>query len=220
MTASGRKSKSSSLSNPTLQGGRPRLEFGSDDEKRWHKNEIKRKCVAKSKGKAYKIRPYPGSGVTGKIISDVGTAGEGSPEDIIASPEDTISSSDQMIEDMREVYRAMGGAKALLKRMKGDPKFYALTVQNLMKVEAGIQEAQLKKGGGDDAKGVFVVLKGLSEDDRCPHCGKGVNEPISTTDDVKDTTGGVKITTETIDLSSMTSILNPGAEVIREGGDW
>lgn len=203
MAKPGRKSKSRSLSHP-----RKTVVDMTPDEKRWERNQKKYVWQHKKRGLDYIMKPYPGA----KLPSSTGSGGENSAD---------LSSTDKMLEDMRKVYEHLGGANTLLSHMKSNPKDYAAMVQNLMKVDASIQEAMLKKGGGDDARGVFVVLKGLGENDKCPHCGKGINDPVSIVEQYQPVQEAADtMVRQAIDMSSMESILNPGAEQIREGGDW
>jgi hypothetical protein len=229
MTKSGRKSKSRSLTNP--QTGRPLTQaeifapkYSNDEERGWAAYQANRKYAATKKGKEFTPEPFPGIEefykrcpkcflVKRKPPKTAGSKST-SPDDN-AEPE---SSADQIISMMRRVFKDLGGFTKLKSHMKANPKDFGAMLQNLMKIEASLEEKRIMKGGGDDAKGVFVVMKGLSDDDRCPHCHKRVNDPV---DDVKETTDVVKDTTGNIDMGSMESILNPGAEpIIREGGDW
>lgn len=183
--------KSDSLTRPPVN----KKYFTAEDRKKAHAEASKRYYEKQKERDNTELENQGTQGTAGDILEVVTT--------------------DQMLEAMRSVYKSMGGTKQLLKHMKDNPRDYVAMVQNLMKVEAALQEQKLKQQGGDDARGVFVVLKGLEgADPICPHCKKNINLVNDTTNDVKDTTGN-------IDMASMENVLNPGVEsVIREGGDW
>jgi uncharacterized Zn finger protein (UPF0148 family) len=125
---------------------------------------------------------------------------------------------DSLLQAMRLVYRDMGGASALLTHMKANPKDYSLMVQNLLKIEASLEETRLKKTGGEEPKGIFIVMKNLYDGSViCPHCHKDVN--VAPDDVLKDEAPGLGLLP--IDMKSMEYVLNPGADIaIREGGEW
>jgi len=101
----------------------------------------------------------------------------------------------QMLEDMRWVYRRVGGREKLRKFIKKNDKAFELMVKELMKIESAMKQAQIKKdGGGPGGSGnqsVFVVLKGLEEEQKVMMVVPGADGQSQ------------------IDIRSMASVLKP-----------
>ena len=75
-------------------------------------------------------------------------------------------SANQMLNDMRWIYRAVDGRKKLKKLVQDDDKQFVIMVKELMKIEASLLTAQIRKDGeigGVGPQNFFVVLKGLEE---------------------------------------------------------
>jgi len=101
-------------------------------------------------------------------------------------------SANQMLQDMRWVYRTLDGRKKLKKLVKEDDKQFVFMVKELMKIEASLLTAQIRKDGdlgGGGQQNFFVVLKGL--------------------EDVKVVKGADD---KTIDLNQIQDALNPNAQ--------
>jgi hypothetical protein len=83
---------------------------------------------------------------------------------------ENIPKSTQLLDDMRWVYRQVGGRRRLEKFIKENPKAFELMVKELMKLESQIKQGELKKGDttGDEPQSVLVVLKGLGDERRYP----------------------------------------------------
>jgi hypothetical protein len=77
-----------------------------------------------------------------------------------------VRSAHQMLEDMRWVYRMVNGRDKLKKLVEGDDRQFVGLVRELMKIEAALMAAQIRKEGPSvqDNRMVFVVLKGLEEE--------------------------------------------------------
>lgn len=92
-------------------------------------------------------------------------AKEGEPTEDVEDEELTDEKSAQeMINDMRWVYKQLKGRSKLKALMTGDKEFMAM-VKELMKVEASILTNKLRaKDGGNGRQGFFVVLKGLEKE--------------------------------------------------------
>ena len=84
----------------------------------------------------------------------------------VASETDDIRSANQMLQDMRWVYRKVKGRDKLKNLVKEDDKQFVFMVKELMKIEASLLTAQIRKEGVDSPgqNGFFVVLKGLEND--------------------------------------------------------
>lgn len=111
---------------------------------------------------------------------------------------DNSSESDYgMLQDMRWVYQRMGGRKALKKFIRSNDKAYELMVKELMKIESAMKQAEIRKTdpGGGGNQNVFVVLKGLEEEQR-------VMSVVTAADGQGQ-----------IDLKSMNSVLKPSDAV-------
>lgn len=83
---------------------------------------------------------------------------------------DDEKSAHQMLADMRWVYRKVHGRKKLKELVEGDDKQFVSMVKELMKIEAALMTAKIRKdgdvgsnGGGVGQQNFFVVLKGLEE---------------------------------------------------------
>lgn len=89
-----------------------------------------------------------------------GMSGENIPE----------STSCQLLDDMRWVYKEVGGRRRLEKFIRENPKAFELMVKELMKLESQIMLGELKKGEALDGgpQNFFVVLKGLEDEKRYP----------------------------------------------------
>jgi len=96
--------------------------------------------------------------------------------------EDDDRSSAQMLKDMRWVYRNVKGRSKLKLLVEDDDKQFVFMVKELMKIEASILAAKIRKEGVGAEGGVnqnfFVVLKGLEED-------KAILEQVDKTVDMK-----------------------------------
>lgn len=112
----------------------------------------------------------------------------GSPEVEVTAPEsdpddvDDAKSAYKMLQDMRWVYRNVKGRSKLLDLVKGDDKQFVFMVKELMKIEAALLSAKIRKTGEEEGgranQNFFVVLKGLEED-------KKVLEMVSSSIDIK-----------------------------------
>jgi len=114
------------------------------------------------------------------------------PDDLI--DDDSSESAYQMLMDMRYVYKKVGGRKKLEKFIKKNDKAYELMVKELMKIESSMKQAAIKKSdgpGGDGKQNVFVVLKGLEEEQRAVTIVQAVDGQSQ------------------IDMHSMSAILKP-----------
>lgn len=83
-----------------------------------------------------------------------------------ANPEDDVKSAYQMLQDMRWVYKNVKGRQRL-KELCADDKQFLFMVKELMKIEAGLMSAKIKRnedGEGGGQTTVFVVMKGLVDD--------------------------------------------------------
>lgn len=83
-------------------------------------------------------------------------------------------SSYNMLLDMRWAYKKVKGRKKLYKLVKSDDKQFVVMVKELMRLEAILLSAKLRRDGdGSDKQAVFVVLKGL---DKMPEgCSEGID---------------------------------------------
>ena len=75
---------------------------------------------------------------------------------------DDEKSANQLLADMRWVYRQVNGRKKLKELIKGDDKQFVFMVKELMKIEAA--KILKTKDGDTSSQTVFVVLKGLDEE--------------------------------------------------------
>lgn len=95
---------------------------------------------------------------------------------------DNDKSSNQMLQDMRWVYRKIKGRDKLKKLIKDDDRQFVFMVKELMKIESALLTTKIRKEGGDSIttqKAVFVVLKGLEDE-------KQITEVLSSSDvDIK-----------------------------------
>jgi hypothetical protein len=113
--------------------------------------------------------------------------------DAVAGDEtDDTKSANQMLQDMRWVYREVQGRRKLLKLIKSDDKQFVLMVKELMKIETALLSAKIRKEGdigGGNNQNFFVVLKGLDDDKKV-----------------------VQVMDKTIDMKQIENALNPNAE--------
>lgn len=119
-------------------------------------------------------------------------------DDSADDPLDDSAESDYgMLQDMRWVYQRMGGRKALKNFIRKNDKAYELMVKELMKIESAMKQAEIRKtdAGGGGNQNVFVVLKGLEEEQR-------VMSVVTAADGQGQ-----------IDLKSMNSVLKPSDAV-------
>jgi hypothetical protein len=84
------------------------------------------------------------------------------PEDVVPDEEDDTRSSDQMLSDMRWVYKKVQGRRRLKELIESDDKQFVFMVKELMKIEAA--KILKTKDDGSVNQTVFVVLKGLDEE--------------------------------------------------------
>ena len=106
--------------------------------------------------------------------------------------ESNEKSANQMLADMRWVYRKLKGRKKLEELVKGDDKQFVFMIKELMKIESSLLTAQIRKEGdiqGGGQQNFFVVLKGL--------------------EDSQSVKGAVD---KTIDLNQIQDALNPNAQ--------
>lgn len=83
--------------------------------------------------------------------------------------EDFSESDFQMLQDMRAVYKKLGGQKKLLSFIKQNDKAYELMVKELMKLESSMKQAEIRRNdapGGAGNGNVFVILKGLEDEQK------------------------------------------------------
>lgn len=86
--------------------------------------------------------------------------------DLDAEMEDHDKNAFQMLKDMREIYRKVGG-KAKLQRLMKEDKAFMYMVKELIKIETSLLAAKIKaksEGFGGGQQTVFVVMKGLHDD--------------------------------------------------------
>lgn len=113
----------------------------------------------------------------GKVIEDgfnidkKGVLGKGELAEIEkedGGERDNEKSAIEMLQDMRWVYRQSGGRSKLKRLIKGDDKQFVFMVKELMKIEAALLAARIRKDGGGEGGGgrqnFFVILKGLEDD--------------------------------------------------------
>ena len=94
--------------------------------------------------------------VAGKIDDD--------EPDLDDDEENDDKSAHKMLQDMRYVYRKANGRSKLLKLIKSDDRQFMALVKELMKIEAALMAAKIKKDGdGNGGMSAFVVLKGLED---------------------------------------------------------
>lgn len=108
-----------------------------------------------------------------------------------------LDSDFQMLEDMRAVYQKLGGRKKLLTFIKKNDKAYELMVKELMKLESSMKQAEITKNKGGAGQGngnVFVILKGLEEENKVIAMAMAADGESQ------------------IDMKSMNGILNPASE--------
>lgn len=77
-------------------------------------------------------------------------------------------STHQMLQDMRSVYKTVGGRGKLLKLIKDDDKLLMTMVKELLKIESSLLATEIRNkdtnvGGGNQV--TFVILKGLQNED-------------------------------------------------------
>lgn len=117
------------------------------------------------------------------------------PEDNPANPEDDVKSAYQMLQDMRWVYKNVKGRQRL-KELCADDKQFLFMVKELMKIEAGLMSAKIKRN--EDGEGgqqtVFVVMRGL------------MDGPVAKLNDAKKEDEVVDV-----DFKQIEHVLNPGA---------
>lgn len=118
----------------------------------------------------------------------LGMSGENIPE----------STNCQLLDDMRWVYKEVGGRRRLEKFIKDNPKAFELMVKELMKLESQIVLGELKKGEALDGgpQNFFVVLKGLEDEQRFP-ITRGDEGPV-------------------VDMRSVAKILSPDGSTYEE----
>ena len=98
-----------------------------------------------------------------KLAKDAVEAMEGTgsvPGDEVDTDDD--KSANQMLADMRWVYRKVKGRKRLKELIEGDDKQFVFMIKELMKIEAA--KIMKNKDDGSPNQTVFVVLKGLDEE--------------------------------------------------------
>ena len=101
----------------------------------------------------------------------------------------------QMLQDMRWVYRELKGREKLKKLVKGDDRQFVFMVKELMRIETALLAAKIRakeEVGGRGGQMVFVVLKGLAEEEKV-----------------------LKAMDNTIDMKQITNAMNPdGSEYV------
>lgn len=148
----------------------------------------KQKKKHEEKLKDKKAKPSAGNDLDADPDDDGTAPGSSGPDSLY-----------QMLEDMRDVYKRLGGKKRLLKFVRENDKAYELMVKELMKIESAMKQAEIKKSeppGSPGSGNVFVVLKGLEAD-------------VQTTKVVVPAIDGKT----SIDMSSMSGIMNPAEEI-------
>ena len=109
------------------------------------------------------------------------TVGEETVETDISSPDsdpqdvDDLKSAYQMLQDMRWVYRNVQGRRKLKELVSGDDKQFVFMVKELMKIEASLMAARIRKNEEPKQSGqqnFFVVLKGLEDEKKYLNVGK------------------------------------------------
>ena len=81
--------------------------------------------------------------------------------------EEDAKSAYKMLQDMRWVYRNVKGRSKLRDLVDGDDKQFVFMVKELMRIEASLLSAKIRKGedeNGQVNQNFFVVLKGLESD--------------------------------------------------------
>lgn len=102
---------------------------------------------------------------TGKFVSADGVSRERKGKKVLSDAE----SAYQMLQDMRWVYRGVGGRSKLKAMVADDDKQFVFMVKELMKIESALMSARVKKeetSGGLNQRNFFVILKGLDDDRR------------------------------------------------------
>jgi len=120
-----------------------------------------------------------------------------------ANPEEDVKSAYQMLQDMRWVYKNVKGRQRL-KELCADDKQFLFMVKELMKIEAGLMSAKIKRnedGEGGGQTTVFVVMKGLVDEP--------IKSPTKTIDIVDESS-------ETVDFKQIEHMLNPEAPPYEE----
>lgn len=113
-------------------------------------------------------------------------------EALVGDEVDDIKSANQMLQDMRWVYREVKGRRKLLGLIRSDDKQFVVMVKELMKIETALLSAKIRKEGDTGGVGnqnFFVVLKGLDD-------SSVVKEVVD----------------KTIDMKQIENALNPNAE--------
>lgn len=80
---------------------------------------------------------------------------------------DELAVSQAMLDDMRHVYKTMGGRTKLYELIQGNDAQFLNMIKELIKVETSLLTAKMRKGisgdGGNGRQNFFVVLKGLDD---------------------------------------------------------
>jgi hypothetical protein len=86
----------------------------------------------------------------------------------LAGDDEDSRSAYKMLQDMRWVYKDLKGREKLRELVESDDRQFVFMVKELMKIEAALLAAKIRKTGEEEGKGVnqnfFVVLKGLESD--------------------------------------------------------
>ena len=113
---------------------------------------------------AIRITPMPTPTPTSRTpAATAGSSGSASRNDQEGDGEDRFA--EDLMADMRYVYKQLGGRTKLRDLMTGDKEFIGL-VKELMKVEAAYLAKKLGLKNDQQPQGFLVVLKGLEGDDK------------------------------------------------------
>lgn len=140
-----------------------------------------------------------------KVVED-----DSEPDSNPANPEDDVKSAYQMLQDMRWVYKNVKGRQRL-KELCADDKQFLFMVKELMKIEAGLMNAKIKRnedGEGGGQTTVFVVMKGLMDEVKVPDKKVGKVIDVGNKDDGD--------SDQEVDFKQIEHILNPEAAPYEE----
>jgi uncharacterized protein YdbL (DUF1318 family) len=113
---------------------------------------------------AIKMTPMPTpTPISSTPAATAGSSGSAPRNEMEGDGEDRFA--EDLMEDMRYVYKQLGGRTKLRALMTGDKEFIGL-VKDLMKVEAAYLAKKLGLKGENQPQGFLVVLKGLEGDDK------------------------------------------------------
>ena len=107
------------------------------------------------------------------------------PPDSDPQDADDLKSAYQMLQDMRWVYRNVHGRKKLKALVDSDDKQFVFMVKELMKIEASLMAARIRKNeepSQTSQQNFFVVLKGLEDEKKYLDVGKVDKDVVDTVD--------------------------------------